>query len=125
MLLESTSPTVKVCQGTIGVAIIAVAGEIDALTCTEVDSVLLLTVYQRKHKAVIVDLRGVTFMGARGVATLLRARDAAETGTSFCVVASTRSVLRPIQLCGADQTLSVSTTLREAFTALPDCSATA
>jgi anti-anti-sigma factor len=67
----------------------------------------------------VVDLTGVTFVGAVGVAALIAANTRAERlGTVFAVVADSRPVLRPLQVTGVDRRLLVRPTLTEAACAV-------
>ncbi|WP_367130280.1 STAS domain-containing protein [Saccharothrix sp. HUAS TT1] len=65
--------------------------------------------------ALVLDLTGVTFLGAAGIAALVEAHARAErVGSSFAVVADSHRVLRPLQVTGVDRVLSVHPTLTEA-----------
>ncbi len=69
--------------------------------------------------ALVVDLTGVTFIGAAGVAALIAANTRAERlGTFFAVVADSHRVLRPLQVTGVDRRLLVYPTLTEAACAV-------
>ncbi|WP_051772996.1 STAS domain-containing protein [Saccharothrix sp. NRRL B-16314] len=69
--------------------------------------------------ALVMDLTGVTFVGATGVAALIAANARAEQlGTFFAIVADSRRVLRPLQVTGVDRRLSVYPTLTEAACAV-------
>lgn len=69
--------------------------------------------------ALVVDLTGVTFVGAVGVAALIAANTrAGQLGTVFAVVADSRPVLRPLQVTGVDRLLVVCPTLTEASCAV-------
>ncbi|GAB3002301.1 STAS domain-containing protein [Saccharothrix stipae] len=69
--------------------------------------------------ALVVDLTGVTFVGAAGAAALIAANTRAERlGTFFAVVADSRPVLRPLRVTGVDRRLQVFPTLTEAACAV-------
>lgn len=83
-----------------------VEGDVDLVTCADLDSGLaeaerLVTAGSR----VVLDLRGVTFLGAAGLRVLVNSqRRCADRGVTFAVLATRRAVTRPIELAGlADQ----------------------
>lgn len=66
---------------------------------------------------VVVDLTGVTLLSAAAIQTLITVHDLApEHGVDVRFVASTRAVLRPLQLTGVDAALPLHPTLDEATT---------
>jgi len=59
-----------------GVRVVQVAGELDRVTASHLDSCLLDQI-DRCDGDVVVDLSAVTFLGAAGLTSLVRAREAA------------------------------------------------
>ncbi|WP_367138146.1 STAS domain-containing protein [Saccharothrix sp. HUAS TT1] len=94
-----------------------ISGEVDlvgvALVRAELAGRLAL-----RPPALVVDLTAVTILGSLGIAALLDAHHrAAATGVGFAVVASHRSVLRPLRLTEVDRLLTVAPTLEHALAA--------
>jgi anti-sigma B factor antagonist len=57
----------------------------------------------------VVDLRGVSFMGAVGLGVLARtAEECGRAGVRLLVVADQPAVLRPMRITGLDRTLTVA-----------------
>jgi anti-anti-sigma factor len=99
-----------------GVLVVAVHGEIDLLTAGRLRKHLSGTIHSRDTKAVVLDTSEVTFLGAAGITVLLAARCEAEHNhIPFHVVATNRTVLRPLSVCGVDTTLSCHRNLFEAL----------
>jgi anti-sigma B factor antagonist len=58
--------------------------------------------------ALVLDLTGVTFFASAGLHVLVDAQhDAAAAGLTLLVVANSRIVLRPMQITGVDQLVTV------------------
>ncbi|MCC8249552.1 STAS domain-containing protein [Saccharothrix luteola] len=94
-----------------GLPVTRVAGEIDLagvdLVRAELDVQLEL-----RPPVLAVDLTDVTVLGSLGIAALLDAHDrAVAAGVRFAIVASHRSVVRPLQLTEVDRVLTVVPTL--------------
>jgi anti-sigma B factor antagonist len=81
-----------------GLAVTRVAGEVDLvgaeLVRAELDAQLDL-----RPPVLVADLTGVTILGSLGIAALLDVHHRADAaGVGFAVVASHRSVVRPLRL---------------------------
>ncbi|HWO67343.1 MAG TPA: STAS domain-containing protein [Umezawaea sp.] len=92
-----------------GVAVVTATGEVDMTTVG-----LLAERLDRVHdlvpapRAVVVDLSGVRFLAAAGVAVLLTAHLACgERGVPLWVVAPNRAVRYPLEVCGLTSLLHV------------------
>jgi anti-anti-sigma factor len=71
----------------------------------------------RRPPALVADLSGVTVLGSLGIAALLEAHHrAVAAGVPFTVVASRRSVVRPLHLTEVDRLLKVFPTLDDVVT---------
>jgi anti-sigma B factor antagonist len=97
--------------------IVAVRGEIDLQTVHDLREHLADALDSAGGETCVVDLTGVTFLGSPGLAALLdaaqRARDR-NTPLSIVIDANLR-VVRPIQITGIDQLLSLFHTVAEAL----------
>ncbi|MDP9430380.1 MAG: STAS domain-containing protein [Actinomycetota bacterium] len=87
--------------------LLTVAGEVDSSTASllraAVDSA-----FTDRVAALTVDLDGVTFIDSAGLCVLAGAhRRAAEDGVLLRVLASTRAVIRPLQITGLYDLLAV------------------
>ena len=88
-----------------------VRGEIDLCTGDQLGDALRKAVGQALASAarVVVDLRGVTFLGAVGLGLLARANeDCGRAGVGVTVVADQRCVLRVLRIAGLDRVLTVA-----------------
>ncbi|NUT48308.1 MAG: STAS domain-containing protein [Saccharothrix sp.] len=94
-----------------GLAVTKVTGDVDLAGVDLVRAELAAQV-RRRPPVLVVDLSGVTVLGSLGIAALLDAhRDATTAGVGFAVVASHRSVVRPLRLTEVDRLLTVAPTL--------------
>ncbi len=82
--------------------VLAVRGEVDISTTSLLQNALLAHLRDAVPQ-VVVDLTAVDFLGAAGLAVLVNVREAAVTaGSSLCLIARTRVVLRPLTITGLD-----------------------
>lgn len=96
-----------------GVGIVAVAGEVDLATAPAIESTLAAVV----APAVVVDLRGVTFMDSSGLRAVIDGyRSAVARHASFAVVASSDgAVARLFELAMVDTIMTVVDTVEAAL----------
>ena len=100
-----------------GVALISVAGVLDMLTSPELGAHIGATL-DADPSAVIVDLTDVVFLSSAGMSVLVAARDRADDGPRFAVVADGPATSRPIQLVGLAERIGLFATVEEARAAL-------
>ena len=87
--------------------LLTVAGEVDSSTAPSLRAVVD-TAFADGARSLTVDLDGVTFLDSAGLCVLAGAhRRAAEDGVVLRVVASTRAVIRPLQITGLYDLLAV------------------
>ena len=87
--------------------VLTVTGEVDSSTAPSLRAVVD-TAFADGARALTVDLDGVTFLDSAGLCVLAGAhRRAAEDGVALRVVASTRAVVRPLQITGLYDLLAV------------------
>ncbi|PWK82152.1 anti-anti-sigma factor [Lentzea atacamensis] len=109
---EPLTITTHTCQG---FPVTAVHGEIDMCT-EELFCVVLKRQLANKPSVLVVDLRGVTFLGSSGIHVLLAGHtDAQLIGTRFAVVANQRAVLMPLSVTGLDLVFDLHHDLHEAL----------
>lgn len=95
--------------------VLAVHGEVDMLTSTQMED-RLLPLVRGTVPRVIVDLTGVGFFGVAGLTVLVNAREAAVVaGVTLSLVASTRPVLLPLTITGLDDLFDISPDLTDAL----------
>lgn len=83
------------------VVVVRVSGEVDSRTAPQLSAAIHRQLDAGTCRRVVVDLRGVKFIGAQGVMVLENARQHAEANhIGFCLVAEGRAVLRPLQALG-------------------------
>lgn len=99
--------------------VVTVSGELDATSMPELE-VLLMTAMDDAgpYRDVVVDLTETSYMDSSGLSLLLRCHErGSREGTALRVVASTRAVLRPIQITGLDETLLLYLAVADAIAA--------
>ncbi len=93
--------------GSSGGVLLTVAGEVDSSTAPSLRAVVD-SAFAEGTPMLTVDLDGVTFLDSAGLCVLAAAhRRAAENGVRLRVVASTRAVIRPLQITGLYDLLAV------------------
>lgn len=96
------------------VSVVHVSGEIDMTSRDAVERVLTRTV-DGHPEAVVVDLSDVTFFGSSGLQMLAEARaHAAANAVPLRLVASSRKVLRPLEITGMTTAFPVYASVAEA-----------
>ncbi|RAS64755.1 anti-anti-sigma factor [Lentzea atacamensis] len=109
---QALTITTHTCQG---FPVTAVHGEIDMCT-EELFRVVLKQQLANKPSVLVVDLRGVTFLGSSGINVLLTGHaDAKLIGTRLAVVANQRAVLMPLSVTGIDLVFDLHHDLHEAL----------
>lgn len=97
-----------------GVAVVRVFGDVDLLTAPQLRDRLRELLEQ--PGVVLVDLRQVGFLGSTGLAELTAAQDAAAShGTTLRLVATSRAVLRPLEVTGLSSLFQIFESLDEAL----------
>jgi stage II sporulation protein AA (anti-sigma F factor antagonist) len=110
-------PLGVVTTATGGVSVVTVSGEIDHTSVGPLVQALDLgALGTRPH--VVIDMRGVTFMDSSGINVLLAARlDLASAGGWLRLAGPQGSVLRTLEIVGADTVIPCYPSLREALAA--------
>jgi len=96
--------------------VLKVAGDIGIATAPQVTEVVV-AMLERRPAAVVVDLSEASFLSSAGLAALVDLHRRATPHTRFRVVASESVVLRPLELSGLIELLTVRPTLEEALAA--------
>ncbi|GAA1390150.1 hypothetical protein GCM10009613_30340 [Pseudonocardia kongjuensis] len=90
-----------------GLTVLSVAGEIDTLTAPHLGAALD-DLLDRGDRQIAIDLEGVTFLASSGLGALIHtARQAARDDRRLFVVATSRAVLRPLEVTGSAQLFTV------------------
>jgi anti-anti-sigma factor len=111
---QASSPT-ETEVGSDDVAVLALAGEIDAGTAAATRARTLAAV-DAHPSALVLDLSAVDFFGSNGIAIVLETAQRAELrGIRFVVVADRHLVLRPLQVTGVDAQLIIHADLDTAL----------
>jgi anti-anti-sigma factor len=100
-----------------GIALISVSGVLDMLTSPQLEAHLGAAL-DAEPSAVIVDLTDVDFLSSAGMSVLVAARNRADNGPRFAVVADGPATSRPIRLVGLAERIGLFPTLAEARAAL-------
>lgn len=100
-----------------GTAVLTVQGEVDMLTAPRFESAVAELI-ACPDSVRVIDLSGVSFLASSGLAVLIRAAHRTEeNGVRLRLVASTRSVRRPLEVTGADQLFEIHPDADAAVTA--------
>ena len=87
--------------------LLTVTGEVDSSTAPSLRAVVD-TAFADRARSLTIDLEGVTFLDSAGLCVLARAhRRAIEAGIALRVLASSRAVVRPLQITGLYDLLAV------------------
>lgn len=99
-----------------GVAVVHVAGEVDMAAETALRR-RIAEALADEPDGLVLDLTGVTFFASAGLHVLVDVQHAATAaGLDMRVVADHRPVLRPLQITGLDQLVTVVTSVDQALT---------
>lgn len=96
--------------------VLKVAGDIGVGTAGQVVEVVD-AMLERRPRAVVLDLSAVTFLSSAGLAALVTLHRRAEPDVRFRVVARKPVVVRPLQLSGLTELLTIRPSLAEAVAA--------
>jgi anti-sigma B factor antagonist len=94
--------------------VLKVSGDIGIATAPQVTEVVA-AILERRPPVVVVDLSGASFLSSAGLAALVDLHRRAVPDTRFRVVARESVVLRPLELAGLTELLTVRPTLEEAL----------
>jgi anti-anti-sigma factor len=98
------------------VLVLKVSGDIGVGTAAQIVEVVD-AMLERRPPAVVLDLSGVTFLSSAGLAALVDLHRRAAPETGFRVVARLPVVLRPLEISGLTELLTVRPSLAEALAA--------
>ncbi|MEV6609766.1 STAS domain-containing protein [Kutzneria sp. NPDC051319] len=101
-----------------GAVVVRAVGEVDMATRELLDLRLQAAESQVAPPApVVLDLSGVVFLASMGLSLLVEHHErCAERGSRLIVVATDRAVLRPMQITGLTELLTVVPTVQAALT---------
>ncbi len=111
---------VAISQRTVGgTLVVQVTGEIDLDTAPDLDAALGTALCEAGDGGCIADLTDVTFLGSRGLSTLISATQVADERREplKIVVDANRTVIRPIETTGLEQELHLYHSVDEALQA--------
>ncbi|MFI9383157.1 STAS domain-containing protein [Kutzneria sp. NPDC052558] len=101
-----SSPNVVVERPAGDIAVVRVAGEVDMVTAPGLESRVVELLGERP-RLLVIDLTEVRFFSSAGLAVLALAHRAADARTQLRVVANDTAVLRPLELTGLTEDLSI------------------
>jgi anti-anti-sigma factor len=101
-----------------GAAVVRCSGEVD-MTSAGALRETIGDLLGRRPAALLIDLTGVRFFGSTGISALVAAQEQADAGgVPLVVVATTRPVLRPLQVTTVDRILTLHPSVDEALDAV-------
>lgn len=97
--------------------VVFATGEVDVLTAGRLRAAVNKALREAENRPVVVDLTAVTFLGSHGLAALADAASTAQQRRDplRVVVDETRAVIRPLQITGLDEVLSLYYSVEEAL----------
>ena len=98
-----------------GAVVVEVAGDVDTTTAPALVQAAD-TALAEQPPVLVIDLSRVEFLASPGLTALLTIHRNAGPGTAVRIVASGRATLRPIQLTGLEESLSLFPTREAALT---------
>ena len=97
------------------VAVVHVTGEVDMATEAKLRAAVTDAV-STEPAALVLDLTGVTFFASAGLHVLVDVQhEATASGLDLLVAADNRAVLRPLQITGVDQLVTVVASVDQAL----------
>ncbi|MFD9738528.1 STAS domain-containing protein [Umezawaea sp. NPDC059074] len=117
---QQASPPTSAPVSSVEATVLALTGEIDAASAGATRLRTLAAIDDRPA-ALVLDLSGVEFFGSNGIAIVLETAQRAEIRRiPFVVVAGQHRVLRPLQVTGVADRLTIRPTVADARAALRD-----
>jgi anti-sigma B factor antagonist len=95
--------------------VLGAVGEVDLVTAPMLEEAIL-SALARNPDMVVVDLSEVSFLASVGMSTLIGCNERAGERTRFRLVASGAATLRPLELTGVANTISIYPTRDQALT---------
>lgn len=101
-----------------GAQVVEAVGEVDAATAPALRTAIATALHHASEAPCVLDLTAVTFLGSAGLTALVDATAHAQARQEplRIVVDANRPVIRPIQLTGLDEVLTLYHTIDEALT---------
>lgn len=100
--------------------LLEISGDVDAANCQRVQD--FATRFVQGGDALILDLSGVVFFGARGISVLIAIRDTRRIADAPCALVPSRVVSRVLQLTAYDTELPSADSVRDALRLITDVS---
>lgn len=98
--------------------LVTVTGEVDMMTTPHLRSYLQEHV-ERAAAGLVLDLRGVAFLGSSGLAVLVETLDwTRERGIALRLVCTSREVLRPLEATGLTELFDIRSDPEDALSSL-------
>ena len=98
--LDEDALTLTTRTGRDGAVTVSVAGEVDTFTAPTLRSALDSEL-ERQPPELVLDLRGIRFLGSGGLAVLVQTQVSADArGIALRLIATTRPVIRPLEVTG-------------------------
>ncbi|ROS42382.1 STAS domain-containing protein [Amycolatopsis thermoflava] len=99
-----------------GAIVVSAAGDVDLTSAPDLESEVQSACAEAQPPGlVVVDLSGVTFLGSIGLSLLVNAQQRCEENSvELRVVATSRAVLRPLEVTRLDEQLRITSSLEEA-----------
>lgn len=95
--------------------LVTVTGEVDMMTTPHLQSYLQEHL-KRAGGLLVLDLRGVAFLGSSGLAVLVETLESTrQRGTALRLVCSSREVVRPLEATGLTELFDIHSDLDEAL----------
>lgn len=114
--LPDTGANVAVEHPAEDIAVVHVAGEVDMVTAPALEAEVSALLGERP-RLLVIDLSDVRFFSSAGLAVLALAHREAHKSTQLQIVANDPAVLRPLELTGLTEDLSIQPSVKAAIEA--------
>lgn len=116
MAAESSPLSISVAEDGDGVRVVALAGELDFLSASDLGA-RLSGMRGEKDNPVVIDVSGLTFIDSTGLNVLVAGAQAIQATSSVVVAGASKHVSRVFEIVRLDETVRVESTVEDAMRA--------
>ncbi len=114
MAAESSPLSISVAEDGDGVCVVALTGELDFLSASDLGA-RLADLRGRTGNAVVIDVSGLTFIDSTGLNVLVAGVQAIQATSSVVVAGASKHVSRVFEIVRLDETVRVESTIEDAM----------
>ena len=114
MAAESSPLSISVAEDCHGVRVVALTGELDFLSASDLGA-RLSDLRGQTGSAVVIDVSGLTFIDSTGLNVLVAGVQAIQATSSVVVAGASKHVSRVFEIVRLDETVRVESTIEDAM----------